>query len=198
MSTGHGGGFPDYSGGYGTAQGGYGAGDDAPYGSEHGAPWQGGLPVEDPYAVGPGGVDPYARDPLSADGYGPVFSSDPYGTAGHGAAPSTAQHPGAHPAGSPGYGHFPPAPPSSGSAIAGFVLGLLGITMCSGLTAPFGIIFSAMGMKETGPGATTAKGGRGFAIAGLVTSLIGLLPLALVLFYIVMVIVMIASGTITS
>lgn len=67
-------------------------------------------------------------------------------------------------------------------AVASLVLGILSITMCSGLTSLPGLVCAIVGMRETG--ATGAKGGRGLAIAGLVTSIIGLLILAGVVVYI--------------
>ena len=192
MSTQQPGGLPDYHGGY---------GDRDPYGSDSGAGWSHSAP-EDPYAVGPDGTDPYASEPLDADGFGPVFGSAAENPAGGGAVAmagagqpySGQQHPGQaypghqHPApypGPQGYGPYAPPPPSSGAAITSLVLGLLALTMCAGLTSPVGIIFAAKGMKETGPSAPAPKGGRGLAIAGLVTSLIGLLPLLIFVFYIV-------------
>lgn len=133
MSTGHGGGLPDYTGGHGGAEDRYGLGD-----------------------------DPYAAS--------------------------------SHPMGPPQYGAFPPPLPSSNAALAGFVLGLAGLVMCGGLTSPFGIWFSAVGMKDTGPEASMPKGGRGLAVAGLVTSLIGLIPLLFVLLYLAVVLVGILSA----
>src|SRR5699024_8614215 len=97
---------------------------------------------------------------------------DPYsqGFAAPSAAAGGAYAPGPYPAGPPVHGAFAPPPPSSGAAITGFVLGLLGVLMCGGLTAPFGLVFSAIGMKETGAASPLPKGGRGLAIAGLVRS----------------------------
>ena len=196
MSTQQPGGLPDYHGGY---------GDRDPYGSDSGAGGARSAP-EDPYAVGPDGNDPYASDPLDADGFGPVFGSDagtPTGsgalaTAGAGQAYPGQQYPGQqHPAPYPGphgYGPYAPPPPSSGAAITSLVLGLLALTMCAGLTAPVGVIFAAKGMQETGPSAPVPKGGRGLAIAGLVTSLIGLIPLLFFVFYIGMMILAVFAG----
>jgi len=173
MSTGNGSGLPDYTGGHDRAEDAY--------------------RVEgDPYE------DPYAADPLAADGFAPAF-----GCAG-GASWSQQTPPGpvfsgaygapSQPLGPPQYGAFPPPLPSSNSALAGFVLGLAGLLMCGGLTSPFGIWFSALGMKETGPEASMPKGGRGLAVAGLVTSLIGLIPLLFVLLYLALVLVGIISA----
>ena len=157
---------------------------------------------QDPYAVEQGSsapADPYAARPQEADGFGPVFGEAQDGASwnGHGTAQSPYAQPvatggapyGAAPSGGPQYGGFAPVPPSSGAATAGLVLGVLALTMCAGLTAPFGIWFSAKGMKETGPEATTARSGRGLAIAGLVTSLIGLIPLLFILAYVAVIII---------
>lgn len=186
MSTQQPGGLPDYHGGYGESD---------PYGSDSGAGWPQSAP-EDPYAVGPEGTDPYANDSLDADGFGPVFGNGAESHSGGAVATAGAVHPASgqpypwqqHPApypGPQGYGPYSPPPPSSGAAITSLVLGLLALTMCAGLTSPVGIIFAAKGMKETGPSAPAPKGGRGLAIAGLVTSLVGLLPLLIFVFYIV-------------
>lgn len=192
MSTGHGSGRPDYSGGYGS-DGGDPYGVDRSYGGAHDPYGQTASAPEGPYAVGSEGTDPYARDPLDADGFGPVFGTEAEAPAsGYAAAasapgqPYPTQYPGPH-----GYGPYTPPPPSSGAAITSLVLGLLALTMCAGLTAPVGVIFAAKGMKETGPHAPTVKSGRGLAIAGLVTSLIGLIPFLFLLLYIGMMVLVI-------
>lgn len=148
---------------YGTGQAGYGG--HASYGGD---PVGGGRGVH-------GGRDPYGGDQVVA------WGSDRYGRQGAAGGGFAATGP------SP-YGGFSPAPPSSSAAVAGFVLGVLGLTLCGGLTSPFGVYFAAQGMKETGPAAALPKSGRGLAIAGLVTSLVGLIPLLFVLLYIVLVI----------
>ncbi|MDN5898734.1 MAG: DUF4190 domain-containing protein [Brachybacterium sp.] len=189
MNAGHDSGLPDYSGGYGPSGG------------------QGGH-LDDPYAVGPASTDPSANDPYATDPYSSSasgsYSSDP--SAGdpllHSAsvpgAPQSQQqiqhpaalHPGGPiPQGPPQFGAFQAPLPSSGMAIAGFVLGLVGLVMCGGLTSPFGIYFSARGMKETEPTARELKSGRGLAIAGMVTSLVGLIPLLFMLLYAALMIV---------
>lgn len=207
MSAGYGSGLPDYNGGSGGGPTGDGRGGEPSYGSDPYAtngpakdPYAQDQNVQDPYAQDPYGQDPYAADPLAADGFGPVFGSSAQAQPG-GYAVATydpAQQYGAHPSGPPGYGYYPPPLPSSGAGITGFVLGLLALTMCAGLTAPIGIIFAAMGMKETGPTATNRKGGRGIAIAGLVTSLVGLIPFLFLVLYVVFFIVAIGAGAASS
>lgn len=200
MSTGRGNDLPDYSGGNGRDPyaGGYDpySGAHDPYGGGH-DPYSGGydpygqpeLAPSDPYAAGPEGADPYARDPLDADGFGPVFSS----AVEHGAPAHGAPQPyGAPTVSSTGYPPRLPGPTTSSSAITSLVLGILSLTMCAGLTAPVGVIFGVIGMKATGPAATDPRSGRGLAIAGLVTSLIGLIPFLLMVFYVVIMIVAIA------
>lgn len=83
------------------------------------------------------------------------------------------------------------APPSSGLGIAGFVLGLLSITLCSGITGPFGLVLSIMGMRETSPAAASPRSGRGLAIAGLVLSILGTLILLAFVAYVIFVIVVV-------
>lgn len=178
-----------------------------------GDPYPSGDPYAagDPYATGPDGSDPYATDPLRADGFGPGFWSSPAPSDGvaHSEAPAGGQ-PGYGTAdygtpgygipgdGTPGYGTagYGAARPSSGSAIAGFVLGLLAVAMCSGLTAPVGIFLSAKGLRETDRAATPPKDGRGLAIAGLVLSLVGLIPLLVLLAYILLIILAVGAETV--
>lgn len=203
MSAGYGSGLPDYNGGSGGGPTGDGRGGEPSYGNDPYAtnapatePYVQDQNVQDPYAQDPYGQDPYAADPLAADGFGPVFGSSAQAQPG-GYAVATydpAQQYGAHPSGPPGYGYYPPPLPSSGAGITGFVLGLLALTMCAGLTAPIGIIFAAVGMKETGPTATNRKGGRGLAIAGLVMSLVGLIPFLFLVLYFVFFIFAIAGA----
>lgn len=176
MNAGHDNGFPDYSGG------------NDPYGQ------QGGY-RDDPYASGSVASDPYANASASSDPYADPYALDPLLTDGYASGALQAQPPaGPHPMGPPQYGAFQAPLPSSSAAITGFVLGLVGLVMCGGLTSPFGIIFSAKGMKETAPTASPMMGGRGLAIAGLVISLIGLLPLLLMLFYIVVIVISIVGS----
>jgi hypothetical protein len=62
-------------------------------------------------------------------------------------------------------GWAPPAPQSAGTnglAIAGFVLGLLGLL---GISAILGIVFGSVALSHI---RTTGQGGRGLAIAGIV------------------------------
>ena len=56
------------------------------------------------------------------------------------------------------------APKTNGMAITGFVLSLLGCTW------PLGLVFSIIGMNQTGK--DPSQGGRGLAIAGLVISIV--------------------------
>lgn len=191
MNAGHDSGLPDYSGGQG------------PYGGQGPSGGQDGRP-EDPYAAGPTSIDPYARNPYASDPYPSEpsgrYSSDPFSSApaagdpllGAGSAPGgpPAHHPSVPaPQGPPRFGAFPAPVPSSSAAITGFVLGVLGVTMCGGLTSPFGIFFSSRGLQETAPTARELKGGRGLAVAGMVTSLVGLIPLLFILLYVGLIIV---------
>ena len=146
----------------------------------------------DPYVSSSSASAPYApapsaEEPLAADGFGPQFGM----TSAAPAQPYTPGH---------GYQVVPMGPPvqTSGSAITALVLGILALTFCAGLTAPVGIIFAAKGMKDTSPVSPQPLGGRGLAIAGLVTSLVGILPFLVLVFYIVMGIVAIALGSTSS
>ncbi len=65
----------------------------------------------------------------------------------------------------------------SGMAIAGFVCGLVGLGLFLGTGWPFllgtlGLVFSAIGLGQTGE---DRKKGKGLAIAGLITSIIAII-----------------------
>lgn len=121
----------------------------------------------------------YAADPYAQPADAPPADASPY------AAPQ-AYAPQQQPyAAQPAYG-YAPAPPSSGVALASMITGIAALalgSMCGLpiLAAPVAIILGAMGMRETGPG---QKAGRGFAITGLATGIIGtLLIIGVVLLY---------------
>ena len=111
---------------------------------------------------------------------------DPYGQAGARSA---------NPAYPPRYGAFPAPLPTSGAGITGFVLGLVGLVMCMGLTSPFGIWFSARGLRETAPTATRPMNGRGLAVAGMALSVLGLFPLLVLLAYAALAVIGIVAAT---
>lgn len=147
------------------------------------------MTQHDPYAYrDEGGDDPYAAAPPwdpSADPapHGALVAPGPgAGTTGPAGTPMADPAAGGYP-----YTVYTP-PPSSGPGVTGFVLGLVSLTMC-GLTAPIGIVFSLLGMRETAPGAQPVRSGRGLAIAGLVTSIIGMIPWLVTLAYIALFIV---------
>jgi hypothetical protein len=86
----------------------------------------------------------------------------------------------------PGYG-YPPAPPTSNKAVAGLVLGIASILFCylGLLLGPAAIIVSVLARKDidaaqtrfqhgyqTGPPQGPVRG-KGMAITGLVTGIIG-------------------------
>ena len=213
MSTGHGNGLPDYTGGYESGQNGYGDGGreqsgrgiesvsrgdtgyEDPYadGTSGADPYAASMQGADPYAAGMQGADPYGQEQLVADGFAPTFSSD---GGGHGRAvgSSAGPSPWGQQYGPAGYGAYASPAPTSSMAVTGFVLGLVGLFFCPGIVSPLGLLFSALGMKETGAAAMPPKGGRGLAIAGLVTSLIGVLLLLLGLAYFVFMLVVVAGS----
>lgn len=73
------------------------------------------------------------------------------------------------------YGQQPPPARTSGMAISGFVLGLVGLLPCFWfwfqIPGVLGLIFSIVGLRATSGG---AKKGRGLAIAGTVVSAIAI------------------------
>lgn len=128
----------------------------------------------DPY----GGADPYgAADPHGAPQRG-AGVQDPYASLPSGLSQGRYAAPGHAVA-------VQPAPPSSGLGIAGFVVGLLGLTLCGTLVSPVGLVLSILGMRETSPTATPPKGGRGLTITGLILSIIGTVALLLIIAYFV-------------
>lgn len=141
--------------------------------------------ASDPYAVSDlnSASDPYAfQDSFS--------SPDPYRVQN----PSAVQSPYAAPSAGPGH---PPGGPSpwmqpprqtSSMALAGFVVGLVSLMMCS-LASPVALVLSVLGMRDTGPSAATPQDGRGFAITGLVLSILGCLALLAVIAYFALIIV---------
>lgn len=146
----------------------------------------------DPYgaAVPYGGADPYgAADPHGAPQRG-AGVQDPYASLPSGLSQGRYAAPGHAVA-------VQPAPPSSGLGIAGFVVGLLGLTLCGTLVSPVGLVLSILGMRETAPTATPPKGGRGLTITGLILSIIGTVALLLIIAYFVVMFVIagVAAGS---
>lgn len=146
----------------------------------------------DPYgaAVPYGGADPYgAADPHGAPQRG-AGVQDPYASVPSGLSQGSYA--------APGYAvAVQPAPPSSGLGIAGFVVGLLGLTLCGTLVSPVGLVLSILGMRETAPTASPPKGGRGLTITGLILSIIGTVALLLIIAYFVVMFVIagVAAGS---
>ena len=105
------------------------------------------------YGQAPPGYD----QPPSGYGPPPGFGPPP----GYGQAPQ-------------GYG-YPPRPQNSTKAVLGMVLGIVSIVFCylGVLIGPAAIIVSAMARKEIDAAPKGAYEGRGMAIAGLVTGIVG-------------------------
>ncbi|WP_246954931.1 DUF4190 domain-containing protein [Brachybacterium sp. Marseille-Q7125] len=78
---------------------------------------------------------------------------------------------------------------SSAMGIVGLVMGILSLTLCGGLTAPLGLIFSIIGLQQAKRSGT----GRGLSIAGLVTSIVGMAVLMFTILYVVAYFGLIAS-----
>lgn len=160
--------------------------------------------AQDPYASSdlddaPGtGGDPYAASPLSEPGFSGDFGEARPGALHDGAAQYGAPQFGQNPySASPAYMAVAMAPPSSGLGIAGFIVGLLGLTLCGTIVSPIGLVLSILGMRETSAGASSPKGGRGLTIAGLVLSIIGSIGLLFLIAYVVLMIVLagVAAGS---
>ena len=175
--------------------------DDRGYPENQGTSWDG-YPAADPYAAGHhaegydaegrhverhGETDPYAVDPEWSVGPAPYGPASGYPGNGY------QDHPGTGIAGGPqhaGYagGLYAPLPATSGSAVTGFILGMLSFLLCPGVLAPFGLVFSILGMRDTSPTRGTPRGGRGLAIAGLVLNILILTILLLMVLLFVIVV----------
>lgn len=70
----------------------------------------------------------------------------------------------------PAPAEYPTPPPQNGIGLAGFVVSLVGLFFC-GIPAVFGVLISLIGLTKTP---------KGFATAGLVIGLVGMLELAIV------------------
>ncbi|UYG18003.1 DUF4190 domain-containing protein [Brachybacterium huguangmaarense] len=116
-----------------------------------------------------GPTDPYDLYG-SSDPYGP---DDPYAAPPAASGPSALTVPTAYPY---PYPSAPVPPPTSGTAVASLVLGILALTLCAGITSIPGLICAAVGMRETREG---RRSGGGIAVAGLILSILGLLVLVL-------------------
>ncbi|MDO5662065.1 MAG: DUF4190 domain-containing protein [Brachybacterium sp.] len=147
----------------------------------------------------PYGYDGYDNDPYrTTPGAQPPGPGAQPGTPGpHHAAPGPHQasqqsYPLQHGGAQPGYG--PPPTDTSGHAIVSLVLGILSLVFLGGglaILAPVGLVFAVLALRDTRDG---AKSGRGIAIAGLVTSIIGSLLLLLGVLAVVLYIGLVALG----
>jgi hypothetical protein len=105
---------------------------------------------------------PYGPPPVPQPGYGPPPAQPPpYGPPPPGYAP-------------PGYPPpYPPPPPNNGLAVASLVMGIAGLTFVP-ILASIGAIITGIMAKNQIDESKGAQGGRGMAIAGLVTGFIGI------------------------
>ncbi len=129
-------------------------------------------------------VCPQCNQPVPAEGGGPQAPPSPYG--------QPPQPPYGQPPSSP-YGPAPPmyqGPKTNGFAIAALVLGILGF--CSGsITGILGVIFGIVALNQI-KNSVEPMGGRGMAIAGIIT---GGISLAIyIIYFIFMLIIGLAEG----
>lgn len=148
------------------------------------------------YGTGASGSapDPYpVADPQQvADPAG--YSADPHTSGGYGPSPQSYQQPQqqVEPYQQPQYGPvggvygqpvlIAPLAPTSGAAVASLILGILSITGFGAILGPVGLGFAISGMRTT---ANDRFRGRGLAIGGLITSIIGSLWLLLIVIWMV-------------
>lgn len=80
---------------------------------------------------------------------------------------------------------YPAAPKNNGLALAGFVVSMLSLLMCTAaVTGPVGLVLSAVGLVQINKSNGT-QGGKGLAIAGVV---IGGIFTAIVVVYLVIIV----------
>jgi len=159
------------------------------------------TPAPTPYDAG--SANPYGPPPPGVGAANP-FANPPGTPYGSGPTPPPYQYPpGQYPPSQPGqyppgqYGYGGPTPPpyygyapprnSNGKAIAALVLGILSIVFfwLSFFDAVFvvlALIFGLIALAET---KRTPSGGRGFAVAGLVCTVIGALLATIFTFWII-------------
>ncbi len=145
---------------------------------------------------------------MTQNPYQDPYSSDQFGTGSANSAPQFPQHDSqagfqqpqynpTQPAGQAPYPVYAVEKPTSQAAVWALVLGLLSVTVCTGLPAPIAIVMGLKGMKETKPGQPYT--GNALAVVGLVTGIVGSLLLLAMIAYIVFIIVMVilaaSSGT---
>lgn len=138
----------------------------------------------------PGQHDPYGPYGSRSEPADPYEVHDPYAAQDSFASSSSFASPYSGP-GPTAAGPSPwmqPARQSSGMALAGFVVSLVSMVMCT-IASPVALVLSVLGMRETGPSASVPQEGRGFAIAGLVLSILGCLGLLAAIAYIILMIV---------
>ena len=136
------------------------------------------YPGEDPEPA-PGSTQGWGQAP-PPPAYGqapPSYGQTPpaYGqTPEHGFGPPPQQQGYGYPQPHPGYG-YAPRPQSSTKAVLGLVFGIVSILFCyvGLLIGPAAIVLSVMARKEIDEAPHGAIEGRGMAIAGLATGIIG-------------------------
>jgi len=141
------------------------------------------APVADPYAPG---ADPYAgaKSPYPPPG-GEQYAAPMPGYPGPGAYPP----PGAYP------GYAMPAARTNTLAIVALVLSLVGFASC-GITAPIGAIMGHVARKQI---RETGEEGDGMALAGIIVGwIMTALMLAVIIFYIVMIVIAVGASNASS
>jgi Domain of unknown function (DUF4190) len=119
-----------------------------------------------------GGQPPYAPSPVPQQpGYGP-----PPGQGAYGPPPQQPPPYGAPP---PGYPPpYQPPPPNNGLAVASLIMGIVGLTFLP-IVASIGAIITGFMAKNQIDESNGTQGGRGMAMAGIVTGFIGVVLWAL-------------------
>ena len=153
-------------------------------GQQYGGQQSGGQPYGDQQSYGGGqqyGGQQYGGQPYGGQQYGgqqaygaqQYGGQQPYGVQQYGAQPY-----GGQPYGGGPYGPPPPRTENNGLAIAGFVLGIIGLLIAfipfvgffGALLALVGLVLAVVGLLRAGE-----RGNRGLAIAGIVCSAIALI-----------------------
>lgn len=152
------------------------------------APAPYGQPVAAPYgqraAAPTSGAPQYGGEQYGAGPYGaPQYGAPQYGTPGY-------DQPSPYGAQPYGYGQPYAAPPNEGMAIASFATSLAGLLFFGGVPGAVGLGLGIAALRRI---AVSGKGGRGFAIAGIVIGAVGILWMLAVIAYFVIIFAVIGA-----
>lgn len=154
--------------------------------------------TEDPYSaygeVRPGPFGSPSEPGPSSSSSMPQYSSPTWTQPGDSSsppAPAPGNPPGAY---GPSTGAYLAPAVTSGKAIASLIIGILALVSCGWLTiaSPVGLVLGILGLKEADRG---ERSGRGLAIAGIITSAVGMVLIVLGILYVAFMIVLAVASS---